>query len=147
MLRGQTVKNGGTKNEAAYGRNRYLDGDNTPARRCFYPKYRAVFTCSGVVDVPYRYGGQCYNSCRFIPKVNKQVEAMMTHYQILVRLLTTAVVLEYDRMIKTTPFSNSEVAALLVTEASVLTDVLTPEEFNKAVRDADVQARCYMSRN
>jgi len=71
----------------------------------------------------------------------------MTHYQILVRLLTTAVVLEYDRMIKTTPFSNSEVAALLVTEASVLTDVLTPEEFNKAVRDADVQARCYMSRN
>jgi hypothetical protein len=147
MLRGQTAKNGGTKNETSYGRNRYLDGGSTPARRCFYPKYRAVFTCSGVVDVPYRYGGQCYNSCRIIPKINKQVEAVITNYQILVKLLTTAVVLEYDQMIKSTPFVNAEAAALLITQASAFTDVLTPEEFNKAVKDADVQARCYMSRN
>ena len=138
---------GGIRNESEYGRNRRPDGSSTSARRCFYPKYRTVFTCSGVADVPNRYGGQCHNSYRLVPKISKQVEVVTIDYKILVKLLATAVVLEYDNMIKTKPFSNSKAAALLVAQASAFTSVLTPEEFNKAVKDADVQARCYLSRN
>ena len=64
---------GGINDETEYSRNRYLDGISTPAGRCFYPKHRTIFTCSGVVDVPYRYGGQCHNSYRLVPKTNEQV--------------------------------------------------------------------------